>query len=227
MNDPRAALYYAPEPTDPLTRLANSWLGRDPETGATLPQPDFPNLAEFTAEPRHYGFHATLRPPMRLAAPWSDFAAAAQRLAAATKPFDLPPLRVACLDGFLALLLTAPCPEIRALADDCVRATEPLRAPSLPEELARRRAAGLTPYQEEMLQLWGYPYVMESWQFHMTLTRRLTEPERARIQPLAESHFAPAGATPRRVESLCLFTERPGAPFLIAARHRLGETPPS
>jgi hypothetical protein len=35
-------------------------LGRDPESGAPTPQPDIPDIAEVTAEPRLYGFHATL-----------------------------------------------------------------------------------------------------------------------------------------------------------------------
>ena len=48
----RVALYWAPERDDPLHRLGASWLGRDPETGATLEQPPVPgfDLAEATAD---------------------------------------------------------------------------------------------------------------------------------------------------------------------------------
>ncbi len=33
---PRVALYYAPLPDDPLTRLSSAWLGRDPVTNAPV-----------------------------------------------------------------------------------------------------------------------------------------------------------------------------------------------
>ena len=65
----RLGLYWAPELDDPLHALGSAWLGRDAETGATLPQPAVPglDLAEITAEARGYGFHATLKPPFALA----------------------------------------------------------------------------------------------------------------------------------------------------------------
>ena len=64
--DARVAVYYAPLPDDPLFAASATWLGRDPESGAPAPQPDIAGIAEVTAEPRLYGFHATLKPPMRL-----------------------------------------------------------------------------------------------------------------------------------------------------------------
>ena len=65
--DARVAVYYAPAVDDPLFAEAAVWLGRDPESGAPVPQPDIADIEEVTAEPRVYGFHATLKPPMRLA----------------------------------------------------------------------------------------------------------------------------------------------------------------
>ena len=43
-----------------------------------------------------------------------------------------------------------------------------------PAELARRRAGGLTPRQDELLQRWGYPFVLEEFRFHMSLTGPLS-----------------------------------------------------
>ncbi len=43
------------------------------------------------------------------------------------------------------------------------------------KELQRRRAANLTPRQEFLLMHWGYPYVLDEFRFHMTLTRRLPD----------------------------------------------------
>ena len=66
---------------------------------------------------------------------------AAAALAARLRPFDLPPLAVRDLDGFLALRETADCPPMRALADACTETLDFCRAPPDPAELARRRRA--------------------------------------------------------------------------------------
>jgi hypothetical protein len=88
--------------------------------------------------------------------------------------------------------------------------------------LARRRKASLTPEQDAMLLRWGYPYVFGTWFFHMTLTRRLSEPETVVIRPAAEAHFAPALAVERQVTDICVFTQSgPEAAFVIAERVRL------
>jgi putative phosphonate metabolism protein len=222
--DARVAVYYAPRPADPLFVEAAAWLGRDPESDSTAPQPDIPNIAEVTTEPRLYGFHATLKPPMRLAKgrQWSDVVTAAGELAERTVPFELPQLAVSDVFGFLALRETTPCRFLQALADACVEHLDHLRAPPSDAELARRRRAGLTPQQDGMLVRWGYPYVFGTWFFHMTLTRRLTVEEKRVYQPAAEHWFARAIALPRRVSDICLFVQRaPGAPFVIAERLRL------
>ena len=225
MSAARVALYYAPEADDPLAYAAATWLGRDAETNAPMPQPDIPGIAEATADPRRYGFHATLRPPFRLApgATWDDIAEAIEALAARTASFALPRLSVVDVHGFLALRETEPCPELHALADDAVRALDRFRAPPSEAELARRRAGGLTPEQEKMLVRWGYPHVFGTWFFHMTLTRRLDDAERARFLPAAQAHFAQCLSRTREIASVCLFTQSgPDMPFTEASRVRLG-----
>ena len=220
----RVAVYYAPRPDDPLFAAGASWLGRDPESDAPTPQPDLDGIDEVTAEPRLYGFHATLKPPMRLAEgrQWFDLLTAARTLADRTAAFDLPRLSVQDLHGFLALRETTPCAPLQALADACVEHLDPFRAPASDAELARRRRANLTAEQDAMLVRWGYPYVFNTWFFHMTLTRRLTAAEKARYQPAAETYFARALSLPRRVDDICLFTQAaPDAPFVIAERLKL------
>lgn len=215
----RAALYYAPAPGDPLWRAGCAWLGRDPETAATLLQPDVPGVYDVTADARLYGFHATLKPPISLATSWGAFMRDAEALAGRLAPFDLPPLAVADLSGFLALCPTAPSPALQALADACVEGVDRHRAPPDEAELARRRGTGLSPEREANLRRWGYPDVFGTWRFHMTLTRRLRDAEREVYRPAAEAWFAPALALPRRVEDVCVFTQpAPGRPFTIAER---------
>lgn len=217
----RVALYWAPRVDDPLHALGSRWLGRDAETGAVLPQPALPGLdiAEITRDARGYGLHATLKPPFRIATDWHAVRQEAMRLAARTRPFALPPLRLAEHHGFLALLESEASAELRAFCDACVTALDPHRAPPTPEEVARRNPARMTERQRSYLHLWGYHYVLDEWWFHVTLTRRLDAEERAVVQPALEAYLGEAAARPRSVTELCLFTQAgPGAPFLIAER---------
>jgi hypothetical protein len=213
----RAALYWVPALDDELYALGSAWLGRDAETGAAVPQPCVQGIEAFTAEPRRYGLHATLRPPMRLATGWEEFCEAAYHVAASCSPFALPALMICDVGGFLALREAAPCPGLQALADRCVRGTERHRLRAGADELTRRRAAGLTPRQDELLQTFGYPYVLDEWFFHITLTTRLTGAEMARIRPIAEAYFAPVLACARLVQDICICTQSDGN-FLIAER---------
>ncbi len=218
----RVALYWAPEVSDPLHGAGSRWLGRDAETGAALAQPDLPGIAEVTADPRVYGLHATLKPPFRPNAPYAEVLRTAEGLAARLAPFDLPPLAVRDLEGFLALREAAPCPALRALSDTCVEELDHLRTPADGAELARRRRAGLTAEQEANLLRWGYPYVFGAWRFHVTLTRRLADGEKQAVAEAAERAVGEAAGRPRRVSEICLFTQgAPGAPFLVAERLRL------
>jgi putative phosphonate metabolism protein len=215
----RVALYYAPEADDPLWRAGCTWLGRDPERDAALAQPDLPEIAMMTDDARRYGFHATLKPPMRLSTDWDRFAADAQALANRLAPFTLPSLAVADLSGFLALRETTPCPALQSLADSCVEELDEHRAPPTPDELARRRHHGLSPERDAMLTRWGYPDVFATWRFHMTLTRRLLPEEAAIYRPAAEAYFAACCAKPREVTSIAIFVEpEPGAPFTLSER---------
>lgn len=220
----RLALYWAPEVSDPLHAAASRWLGRDAETGASLPQPEVPglDLAAITADARVYGFHATLKPPFRIATGYAEARAAAAALAARTAPFALPPLEVASLDGFLALRESEPCPALHGFADACVRALEPHRAPLTEADIARRRPERLAARERAYLMDWGYPHVFDAWRFHLTLSRRLSAGEMAALRPAAEAALGEIAARPRTVRELCLFTQvAPGAPFLIAERLRL------
>ena len=219
----RVAVYYAPELDDPLWRAGCAWLGRDPETGAEVRQPGVEGIAELTADARAYGFHATLKPPMRLATSYGAFLEDVRRVAAGVAGFEMPALGVAEISGFLAVREMEACPALQALSDAFVEGVDRHRAPADAAELARRRRRRLSEVQEAMLVRWGYPHVFESWFFHMTLTRRLGAGEQASVRMAAEGFFAAALAARRWVGSVCVFTQAgAGAPFLLAERVGLG-----
>ena len=217
----RIALYYAPGTDDPLHQRTSAWLGRDAVSGAEIPQPAIAgvDIAEVTADARGYGFHATLKPPFRVAGDLQAALQAAQNFAARTAPFALPPLQITDLDGFLALREAAPCPALQALADGAVTALDAHRAPATEAEIARRKPEKLSPRQREYLAAWGYPYVFAEWRFHMTLTRRLTPAEKAIILPAVTEALGDAPAIARTVSDICIFAQAaPGAPFTILER---------
>ena len=220
----RYALYFAPPADHPLHALSAAWLGRDAVTGMSVPQPETAlpqdELATVTRSPRRYGFHATLAPPFELA-PGCDLAAldsAVAGLAARLAPAPLP-LRLGRIGGFLALVPAAFVPEVAEIAAACVGLADGFRARPAPEELARRRAAGLTTRQEALLQRWGYPYVLEEFRFHMTLSERLEEPRQGRVMAALQAHLADITvadllAPPVVLDALTLFVERePGGDF--------------
>ena len=168
----RYAIYYTPPPESALADFGAAWFAR------TAPCLD---------APRRYGFHGTLKAPFRLAAGTSEeeLLAAVGELAATRAALCGPPLALAALAGFLALVPSAPFAELDGLAAECVAAFDRFRAPPTGAELARRRRAGLGPRQAALLLRWGYPYVMEAFRFHMTLTERLGPGELARERALA------------------------------------------
>src|SRR5215468_4077744 len=186
----RYALYWAPDAGSALATLGAAWLGRDVEARAVPARPaldgfDLFRLEVLTAEPRRYGLHATLKPPFALAV-GADIAALRATLAAfatGTSAVDLPVLALRHLGRFLALVPSRPCPPVNDLAARCMVEFDRFRHPPPPAELARRRSAGLDAVEEAYLARWGYPYVLDRFRFHVTLTGPLDAAEAARLMP--------------------------------------------
>ena len=218
----RYAVYFAPRAGD-FADAAATWLGRDAVTGDAMPQPPVPGLQGLTADPRRYGFHGTIRAPFR-PAPGLDgatIAAAVAGLAARLAPAQAPGLRLADLHGFLALVPDGDEAAILRLGAAVVEGTEALRAPLTEAEIARRDPARLTPRQRSLLNRWGYPYVMEEFRFHLTLTNRLPPDRKADVTAAAQAHFAPHLPRPFVIADLCLFGEDQGGAFHLLHRYAL------
>lgn len=219
----RAAVYATPAPGSDLARLAGLWLGRDAFTGAATRSSD-PIRDPVVAEPARYGFHATLRAPFR---PNHDGSldALSGRLAAFCAARPAPVIRtltLAQLGTFLALVPGEPEPALHRLEAEVLDAFEPFRAPLLADELARRRPEQLSERQRQHLERWGYPFVLDEYRFHMTLTGSLSGPVDA-IRHDLEQHFAPVLGRPLAIDGLGLFVEpAPGEAFRVHAFYPLG-----
>ncbi len=226
------AVYAAPRGTTDLGRLATAWLGRDIDGGdpATIerPQLDDVDIDEITDEARLYGFHGTLKPPFRLAdaVEVAEVDRAVAALAAEREPVLVDTLVVDVLAGFVALRPEEPNAALADLAAACVRDLDRFRRPADELEVARRRRARLSPAQERYLIEWGYPYVLDEFRYHMTLSRRMRDVERDRVVSAAQAWFAPHDGAPFLIDELCLVEQTaPGEPFVVRARHRLGAAP--
>lgn len=227
----RYALYYAPRAEEPLAVAASRWLGRSADTGEArdlVPVSGIPadRLSAIVADPRLYGFHGTLKPPIALAvgATERDFVEAVGTFAASERQIDVPAMVLTELQHFLALVPSERCMALQDFSDRCVVEFDEFRRPAGEAELARRRAAGLTQRQEDLLLRWGYPYVLEQGHFHLTLTGKLKESrERSLILDELRRRFMAFIDRPLAVRDLCVFRQpAPGRPFTVLARFRLG-----
>jgi putative phosphonate metabolism protein len=220
-DEARFAIYFAPRPESALGCFGCAWLGRDAASGKPAPRLavegfSAARLAALTAEPARYGWHATLKPPFRLASGQTldGLLARLAAYAAARPTFEIPGLKLGSLGGFLALLPSAVPPPLTSLAEDCVRTFDAFRAPASPDELARRRGGGLTARQETLLARWGYPYVLEEFRFHLTLTARLEAAKRRRLAAALVPLVAPLCRAPVPIDSVSLFAqEAPNAAY--------------
>jgi putative phosphonate metabolism protein len=207
----RYAIYAVPD--GPLGRFGAEWLGWDIAAGSAVPQPGVPgiDMAAATEQPRRYGFHATIKPPFRLAENRTaqELQAACAAFCANRAPVILTGLQLARMGRFLALVPSAPVPRLTSLAAEVVRDLDGFRAPLTEEELGRRRARHLTADQERNLLAWGYPFVMESFGFHLTLTGRLDRTGIDAIEAVLSGRLADHLRAPFSINHLSLVGEDP------------------
>ncbi len=204
----RYAIYFTPSETDALTDKASRWLGRNAFSGKRYG--DHEAFADVTAEPRRYGFHATLKAPFELSEAHSeaDLLTAFHAFAATRHAFDLPKVVVGALGPFFAIVPSDIYQPLQDFAADVVDYFEPFRAPLSESDIARRRPQHLTERQRQNLSLWGYPHVMDDFRFHMTLTGPVIEDDRAKMASVLAREFAAFTEKPLTISGLGLFIEK-------------------
>jgi putative phosphonate metabolism protein len=235
---PRFAIYAAPgtgsaDATAVLLReKAEQWLGRSVSGDSVTPRIPAGWSREavdaITVDARRYGFHATLKPPFRLAEDRTpeELDAAVAQFAAGAVGTLIPRLSLARLGRFFAIVPGMDAPGLHALADQVVKGFDDFRAPPTDAELARRNPASLTSRQRELLETWGYPYVLDEFRFHLTLTDRIPDGQQAEVERVLSDWFAALLGTAVPVDALALFIEaEPGAPFALHAVHQLQSAP--
>ena len=207
----RYALYFAPPEGADWTRLATAWLGWDMEPGAEVAPPEAPGIdvAGITERPRKYGLHGTIKPPFRLAE-GMDFEALHDgfaRFCATQAPVTLDGLALTRLGRFLALTPLGETDALSALAARTVETLDPFRAPLTEAELDKRRKSGLNARQDALLTRWGYPYVMDQFRFHITLSGKLDRDTAEQVRDALLPYVEPRLPRPFAVDALTLCGE--------------------
>jgi putative phosphonate metabolism protein len=215
---PRYAIYYAPTPGDRFHAFGSRLLGYDAASGNEMPFPDgvvhaFADWHELTRDPRKYGFHATLKAPFSLASDQTEqalLAACAEFTAMARQIPVIAPM-VDSIEGFIAVVPSTASAELVMLARDCVADFDHFRAPLSDDDRSRRNPSGLTRGQRDNLERWGYPYVMDEFRFHMTLTGRLATPRRETVLEDLRKRFSALDLATLAIDRIALFRQNDAA----------------
>lgn len=225
MHFERFAIYYVPPIGADWGGFATSWLGWDVNTGKPVefPELDGPEIEPITRTPRKYGLHATVKPPFRLANGTHQAALeqAVADLCDVLTPVRLDGLHLAQLGRFLALRPLGDEAALNAMAAMVVERLDPFRAPAGQAELDRRRANGLSEQQDRNLTTWGYPFVMEDFRFHITLSSKLSKPELAQTRAVLETQLVPMLPQPFDITELALAGEDSDGRFHMIHRYAL------
>lgn len=218
----RFAAYHLP--ADGHAEWGAAWLGWNPRNGQSVAHPVIPGLdvAALVTAPRKYGFHATLKAPFRLAEGSNpdDLADCMARIAADHAAFSMP-LRLSSAYGFLSLRPPAQPAGLTALESALVRDLDPFRAPLTEAEIRRRRPELLPPQARDHLRNWGYPFVLDMFHYHLTLTGALDAATVARVTRVLEPQLASLLAAPLDISRIALMGEDAAGFFHLIAEFPL------
>ena len=225
---PRYAIYYTPPPFSALARFGAGVIGYDCFDAVEIPHTrldgiDSNILKLMTLDPRRYGFHATIVAPFYLKSiSEDDFIAMVSAYATETAPVRIGGLEVATIGEFVALIPASPNEEITRFAADCLTTFSPCRVPLTADDRERRLGAKLSPRQIDLLDQWGYPYVLDEYRFHMTLTGALLDNMRDMFRGALELAFVERSSDTFELDAISVMRQDDaGDRFRVLRRCRL------
>lgn len=223
----RYALYFLPPDGSELQKFGDSWLGWSVSQGQSIRQPkiDDPSLSIITKRPSKYGFHGTLKAPFHLVDGHDidDLKQAVEDFAKTRRAFELGKLRISNLGNFITLTQTEPSDQLVTLASECVMELDRFRAPLSKADIQRRLRANLSSRHEHLMRTWGYPYTIDQFRFHLTLTGQLSEANASILQLALSEQLAPILEKPIKMSDICLCGQRYDERFQIIKRFSLVE----
>ena len=222
MNFSRYAIYYIPE--QPLFQLGSDWLGWNSLTGREIPLSD--DQRGITKRPRKYGFHATIKPPFVLSPDHTqdDLKTEFKSFCQSTSPATGGNLTISRLGRFLAITQDHQASDVTALAAAAVTHFDKFRARLSEDAIAKRRQSKLYPQQNMLMLRWGYPYVMQEFKFHMTLTGPLKNTDIDSTDHRANAVFHDHLGKPLGINALALLGEDENSGHFHIIEHKALET---
>jgi 2'-5' RNA ligase len=128
-------------------------------------------------------------------------------------------LSAGLIGAFVALVRVGSQDDLMGLAADCLSAFSEHRAPLSAADRERRLAAKLTPRQAELLDRWGYPYVLDEFRFHMTLAGPLAADQRQKWCAALGDAFAAQADEEVTIDAISLMRQDDrGARFRVVMR---------
>jgi putative phosphonate metabolism protein len=231
---PRYAIYFTPALKSAFCAFGSRVLGYDAAKGRRVPHyqsimDEVPDWHLLTQDPAQYGFHATLKAPFELhpSRTEADLISEIERAAVELVAVDLGALIVGKISNFIAFLPRQVPTRLFELADVLVKQFDCFRAPMSGTDRARRRPNRLTDRQRVYLDQWGYPFVLDEFRFHMTLSGPI-EPQRIDfVRDILERLFKAEVADwdeSVTIDAISVFKQpRRGASFFILSRHKLAQ----
>jgi hypothetical protein len=172
----RYAIGYAPRADSPLGQFGRAWFDNETGTGQS-------RLARLAAAPNRDRLYANLLPPFALRAGMVPGALKTrlQSFAGRRKPLQTGPLALLAFRGALGLAPSARTPSLDWVAAQCFAAFDCFRAPADEIDRNRWRQEPLTDHQRLLLEIWGSPFVLGEYRFHMLLTEPLDTPRQKKV----------------------------------------------
>ena len=212
-NFSRFAVYYVPPKSDHLAKFAAAWFGWDIYQGMKVNYPKLHDLnyhiKEITSIPGKYGLHGTLKAPFFLAHDKTieELRLSMSLLARSIKKFEIPSICLGIIDEFIAIVPTSQNESIHSLAKKCLEDLDSFREAESDEILNKRRSGRLSTSEEHNLLKWGYPYVLDDFQFHLTMTGKLPLKVCRHVFSVLNSELQEVLNAPLFISKICLVGE--------------------
>ena len=209
----RYAIYYVPPESDQFTRFAASWFGWDVYKSINVKYPELSDLnydiKEITSTPSKYGLHATLKAPFSLVPDKTidELRLSLSILSSSIQKFEISSICVKNIAGFIAIVPTSQNERINYLAKKCVEDLDCFRKAEPLEIINKRRSVGLSIRKEHNLFKWGYPYVLNDFQFHFTMTSKLTPKVSKNVFSVLSLELKTVLNAPLLISKICLCGE--------------------
>ena len=97
--------------------------------------------------------------------------------------------------------------ELVALESSVVTRLDEFRAPLTPQEYDRRRPEALPAQARKHLDHWGYPFVLDLFSYHLTLSDGMDARAAGAVLDLLSPRLSPLIAAPMRVNAAALVGE--------------------